>query len=129
MNYYYLKVLDGPFNDVLAGVVEALKQEGFGVLSRINVHEKFKEKLGVEFRPYVILGACNPKSAKQAIELEDNIGLLLPCNVIVYEKGNQNVVAVIRPTAAMNMIDNDELKRLAAAVEGSLKKVLDNIRL
>jgi uncharacterized protein (DUF302 family) len=84
-------------------------------------------KLGIDFRKYVILGACNPKMAHQAIEAEENIGLMLPCNVIVYEKSGKTVVAAIRPTVAMQMIDNPELRPIAEQVERSLEKVIESL--
>ena len=127
MEYCFQKILDGNFDDVTAKVRDILKKEGFGILTRIDVHEKFKEKLGIDFKKYVILGACNPKMAVRAIEAEENIGVMLPCNVLVYEKDGKNVVAIIKPTAAMNMIDNDALRKVASEVEIALKKVLDHI--
>jgi len=87
-----------------------------------------KEKLGLDMRKYIILGACSPPNAYKAILAEENIGLMLPCNVIVYEKGSKTVLSVIRPTIAMQMIDNQELPKLAEVVEGQLKKVFDAIK-
>jgi uncharacterized protein (DUF302 family) len=114
-----------PYEEVLGVVTEALKKGGFGILTRIDVKEKFKEKLGIDFRKYIILGACHPPSAHQAILAEENIGLMLPCNVIVYEKDGRTVVSVIRPTVAMGMIDNQELKKIATDVETRLREVFD----
>jgi len=96
-------------------------------LTSIDVREKFKEKLGIDFRKYVILGACNPPSAHQAITIEENIGLLLPCNVIVYEKDDKTVVSIIKPSVAMNMIQNEQLLEVARKVEQKLKKVFESI--
>ena len=87
-----------------------------------------KEKLGVDMNKYIILGACNPPNAYKAILAEENIGLMLPCNVIVYEKGSKTILSVIRPTIAMQMIDNTELQEAAEAVEGQLKKSFDAIK-
>jgi len=87
-----------------------------------------KEKLGVDMNKYIILGACNPPNAYQAILTEENIGLLLPCNVIVYEKGSKTVLSVIRPTVAMQMVDNAKLKKVSEEVEGKLKKAFDAIK-
>ncbi len=87
-----------------------------------------KEKLNIDMGKYIVLGACNPPNAYKAILAEENIGLMLPCNVIVYEKGNKTVLSVIRPTAAMQMIDSMELKEIAAAVEGPLKKAFDAVK-
>lgn len=127
INYGFVKELETPFDEAVAAVTEALKKEGFGVLTTIDVREKFKEKLNVEFRKYVILGACNPPSAFRAIKAEENIGLLLPCNVIVYDKVGRTGVAIIKPTVAMGMIDNPELKPLALEVEARLKNVFDSL--
>ena len=96
-------------------------------MTSIDVREKFKEKLGIDFRKYVILGACNPPSAHQAITIEENIGLLLPCNVIVYEKDDKTVVSIIKPSVAMNMIQNEQLLEVARKVEQKLKKVFESI--
>ena len=106
INYGFIKALDIPYETVIERVREALKKEGFGVLTEIDVKKKMKEKLGLDVRKYIILGACSPPNAYKAILVEENIGLLLPCNVIVYEKGNKTVLSVIRPTVAMQMIDN-----------------------
>lgn len=127
INYGFVKELETPFDEAVAAVTEALKKEGFGVLTTIDVRAKFKEKLNVDFRKYVILGACNPPNAFRAIKAEENIGLLLPCNVIVYDKGGRTGVAIIRPTVAMGMIDNPELRPLALEVEGKLERVFDSL--
>jgi len=128
INYGFTKELDIPFETVTEQVREALKKEGFGILTEIDVREKMKEKLGVDMNKYIILGACNPPNAYKAILAEENIGLMLPCNVIVYEKGSKTVLSVIRPTVAMQMIDNKELQKTAEAVEGQLKKFFDAIK-
>ena len=128
IHYGFTKELGIPYETVIDLVREALKKEGFGVLTEIDVKEKMKEKLGLDMRNYIILGACNPPNAYKAILAEENIGLMLPCNVIVYEKGSKTVLSVIRPTVAMQMIDNVELQKLAQAVEGQLKKVFDAIK-
>ena len=128
INYGFTKDLDVPYETVIELAREALKKEGFGVLTEINVKEKMKEKLGIDMKKYVILGACNPPNAYKAILAEENIGLMLPCNVIVYEKGGKTVLSVIRPMVAMQMIDNKELPKLAEVVEGQLKKVFDAIK-
>ena len=106
INYGFTKEMDIPYETVIEQVREALKKEGFGILTEIDVREKMKEKLGVDMTKYIILGACNPQNAYKAILAEENIGLMLPCNVIVYEKGSKTVLSVIRPTAAMQMVDN-----------------------
>jgi len=128
INYGFTKELNIPFETVTEQVREALKKEGFGILTEIDVREKMKEKLGLDMRKYIILGACNPPKAYKAILAEENIGLMLPCNVIVYEKGSKTVLSVIRPTAAMQMVDNVELQKVAEAVEVQLKKAFDAIK-
>ena len=128
INYCFTKELNVPYGTVIELTREALKKEGFGILTQIDVQEKMKEKLGIDMSKYIILGACNPPNAYQAILTEENIGLLLPCNVIVYEKGSKTVLSVIRPTVAMQMIENSELQLVAEAVEAQLKKSFDAIK-
>ena len=128
IHYGFTKELDIPYETVIELVREALKKEGFGVLTEIDVKEKMKEKLGLNFRKYIILGACNPPNAHQAILAEENIGLMLPCNVIIYERGNKIVLSIIRPTVAMQMIANPALRSIAENVEVKLKKVFDAVR-
>jgi uncharacterized protein (DUF302 family) len=127
IHYGFTKKLDIPYETVIELVKEALKKGGFGVLTEIDMKEKMKEKLGIDMRKYIILGACNPPNAYKAILAEENIGLMLPCNVIVYEKDSKAVLSIIRPTVAMQMIDNMELQKLAESVEGQLKKIFDAI--
>ena len=127
ITYGFVKELDMDFAEAVEHVTECLKKEGFGVLSTIDVKEKFKEKLGIDFKRYTILGACNPANAHQAIEAEENIGLMLPCNVIVYEKNDKVSVAAIKPTAAMGMIDNEKLNIIAKEVEVKIEHVIDCI--
>ena len=128
ISYGFTKELDISFDTVTQQVREALKKEGFGILTEIDVREKMKEKLGVDMNKYIILGACNPPKAYKAILAEENIGLMLPCNVIVFEKGNKTVLSIIRPTTVMQMVDNAELREVAEAVEKQLKKVFDAIK-
>ncbi len=127
MNYGFIKKIDLSFNDALVKVTEELKKEGFGILTTIDAQEKFKEKLNIDFPKYKILGACNPAMAHKAISMEWNVGLLLPCNVIVYEKENSVWVGIIKPSQAMAMVENDELKEIAAEVEAKLKTVFEGI--
>lgn len=127
INYGFTKEISSSVEEVIPRVTEALKKEGFGILTKIDVKEKFKEKLGIDFKKYVILGACDPSSAHQSILAEENIGLMLPCNVIVYEKGNKAVLSIIKPSVAMQMINNESLKQLAVAVEAKLKKAFDAV--
>ena len=128
IHYGFTKELDIPYEAAIELAREALKKEGFGVLTEIDVKEKMKEKLGLDMRKYIILGAGNPPNAYKAILTEENIGLMLPCNVIVYEKGSKTVLSVVRPTVAMQMVDNAELQKLAEAIEGQLKKAFDAIK-
>ncbi len=127
MNYGFKKLLALPFAAVKDKVTEALKKEGFGIMSEIDVAQKFKEKLGIDFPNYVILGACSPPHAHQAILAEEDIGLLLPCNVIVYEKNGRTALAIIRPKVAMQMVENEKLGALAEEVEAKLKKVFESV--
>jgi len=127
INYGFTKELIIPFEKTIEIVTQELKKQEFGILTKIDVKEKFKEKLRINFKKYVILGACNPSNAHKAILAEENIGLMLPCNVIVYEDGDNTTVSIIRPTVAMGMIDNEELKKIAANVETQLKEAFDSI--
>ena len=127
INYGYTKGLNLAFDETVIKVTEELKKAGFGIITQIDLKAKFKEKLGIEFKKYVILGACHPASAHQAILVEEDIGLMLPCNVIVYEKQGKTVISIIKPTKAMDMIKNEELKKIASEVESKLKQVFDKI--
>jgi uncharacterized protein (DUF302 family) len=127
INYGFTKEINKPFEETIDLVSNELKKEGFGILTKIDVKEKFKEKLGIVFKKYVILGACNPSSAHKAILAEENIGLMLPCNVILYEKGDKTVISIIKPTVAMKMINNNKLKEIAEHIETKLKHVIDTL--
>jgi uncharacterized protein (DUF302 family) len=127
INYGFTKEIDTSFEETVDNATNELKKEGFGILTQINVTEKFKEKLGIDFKKYIILGACNPPSAHKAILVEENIGLMLPCNVVIYERQEKTVVSMIKPTVAMKMIGNVELERIATTIEKKLKKVFDAI--
>jgi uncharacterized protein (DUF302 family) len=128
IRYGFTKEMDIPYWTVIEQVREELKNEGFGILTEIDVKEKMNEKLGLDMNKYIILGACNPANAYKAILAEENIGLMLPCNVIVYEKAGKTVLSVIRPTVAMQVVDNVELQKVAEAVEAQLKKAFDAIK-
>ncbi|NPU84450.1 MAG: DUF302 domain-containing protein [Syntrophaceae bacterium] len=128
MSYGFTKELDLSFDRVRELVTEELKKEGFGILTEIDIREKFREKLGIDFRKYVILGACNPPNAHKSILAEENIGLMLPCNVIVYERGDKMVLSIVKPTVAMQMIDNEELRPVAVFIEEKLKRVFDAVQ-
>ncbi|HOI74539.1 MAG TPA: DUF302 domain-containing protein [Syntrophales bacterium] len=127
ISYGFTKESSLPFEKVREAVTEELQKEGFGILTEIDLREKFKEKLGVDFKRYVILGACNPPNAYKSVQAEENIGLMLPCNVIIYERGNRTVLSIVRPTVAMQMIDNVELKSIAELIEKKLKNVFDAV--
>lgn len=126
--YYYAKTVPLPFSDAIAKVTAELKSEGFGVLTEIDVAETLKQKLGVDFRRYRILGACNPHFAYQALQLEDKIGTMLPCNVIVQEtEGGAVEVAAVDPIASMQAVENDDLAAVAREVRSKLRSVIDRL--
>ena len=128
MSYYYSKTLDDSFEDAIEKTTEALKEEGFGVLTEIDIKATLKKKLDVDFKKYQILGACNPPLAHKALSAEDHIGLMLPCNVIVQEHENGEVeVSAVDPIASMQAVENDELGGIAQEVRDLLKKVIDNL--
>lgn len=128
MTYYFSKILTLPFDAAVERTIAALKQAGFGIITEINVRQTLKEKLGVNFRPYRILGACNPKMAYESLQLEDKIGTMLPCNVVVQELAAGRVeVAAIDPVASMQAIENAQLKETAVAVREKLKQAVDAI--
>lgn len=126
-DYGFVKTLDLGFDEAIAAVTDELKKDGFGVLSRIDVHLKLKEKLGVDREPYVILGACHPASADAVLQKEPDIGLMLPCNVCVSVRGGVTVLAVIKPSAAMQSVGNPALADIAADIEARLKAVFDRV--
>jgi uncharacterized protein (DUF302 family) len=127
MDYGYGKTLDVPFDTAVQRARDALKTEGFGVLCEIDVREKMKEKLGVEFANYLILGACNPPLAYRALQHEINIGLLLPCNVVVYEKDGKSVVAAIDAAKMLSVVQNPALGETAGEVNRKLRKMIDRV--
>jgi len=128
MTYYTSKVLDIPFEQALTRVSEELGREGFGILSEIDVQQTLKTKLDVDFRRYRILGACNPQFAHQALQEEDKVGLMLPCNVVVQEHGeNGSEVAAVDPVASMIMIDNDRLRNIARQVRRKLNAAISRL--
>ncbi len=125
MSYYFSKVLSLSFDEAVDRVTQTLKGQGFGVITEIDVTQTLKAKIGVDFRPYRILGACNPTLAHEALKLEDKVGTMLPCNVIVQELGPGRIeVAAIDPVASMAAIDNPALLEKAAIVRGQLEKVI-----
>ena len=116
------------YKQAVEAAKEALKSEGFGVLTEIDVKATLKKKLDMDFREYIILGACNPSLAHKALQTEQNIGLLLPCNVIVYEDGGGSVVSAIAPMEAMGVVDNLELEPIAKQVDEKLKRVIASLK-
>lgn len=127
MSYHFSKTLDLPFDQAVARVTEALKREGFGILTDIDVRATIKSKLGKDFRPYRILGACNPPLAFRALKLEDKIGTMLPCNVIVQEHENSVEVSAIDPVASMQAVENAGLVEVAKEVQTKLKGVIEGL--
>lgn len=127
MSYYFSKTLDMPFEEAIEKTTAALKDEGFGVLTEIDIKATLKEKLDVDFKKYQILGACNPPLAHKALTSEDHIGLMLPCNVIVQEQNGKVEVAAVDPVASMQAVENDELGDVAQKVRDLLKKVVASL--
>lgn len=125
MDYYFSKMITSSFDEAISRTTEALKAEGFGVISDIDMREKLKEKLGVDFHSYRILGACNPSFAHKALLTEEKIGTMLPCNIIVIDKENGWVeIAAVNPIASMMAIHNPELESVATEVTDRLKRVV-----
>ena len=127
-NYGFSKVVNLGYDEAIEKVTEELKKEGFGVLTEIDVKETLKKKLDVDFKPYKILGACNPPFAYKALQSEEQIGLMLPCNVIVYVNDEgKTIVAAIDPIASMQAVKNETLGEVAATIQGKLQKVISNL--
>jgi len=128
MNYYYSRKIEGTMDQLVEKIAEGLKKEGFGILSDINIKDLFKQKINVEFRPYRILGACNPVFSNKAITAEDRAGLMLPCNFVVQEMGDGLVdVSVVDPVASMTAIDNTTLKDIASQIREKLIFIVDEL--
>ena len=128
MKYYFEKTLNCSFEEAAIRVTEELKKEGFGVLTEININEKLNEKLGVDFRKYRILGACNPAFAYKALQEEDKIGTMLPCNVIVQQISETQIeIATVDPMASMQSVENKKLAGVANEVQQKLKQVIENV--
>lgn len=125
MSYYFTKTVNLPFDDTIVKVTEELEKEGFGILTEINVKETLKKKLDVDFRPYRILGACNAPFAYKALQAEEKIGTMLPCNVIVQQKENGVEVSAVNPVSSMQAIKNPQLEEIAQQIEQKLKSVID----
>ena len=129
MSYYYSKILPNiSFDDAIEKVTEELKKEGFGILTEIDIKATLKKKLDVDFKKYKILGACNPPFAYKALQAEDKIGTMLPCNVIVQEQSADTIeVSAINPMVSMQAVKNEELEGIATEVSDKLKKVIDRL--
>jgi uncharacterized protein (DUF302 family) len=128
MKYYFSKTISKSFDESVNLITEALRKEGFGVITEIKMHEKLKEKLGVDFKKYTILGACNPSYAHKALQMEDKIGTMLPCNVLVIEQESGRVeIAAIDPVASMLALENKDLINVARNVSETLKKIVENV--
>lgn len=128
MNYYFSKTISGDFDQVVEKVTEELKKEGFGVLTEIDIKTTLKKKLDVDFYNYRILGACNPPFAYQALQAEDKIGAMLPCNVIIQErKPGEIEVSAVDPVASMQAVKNEKLAEIATEIKSKLKKVISSV--
>ena len=128
MNYYFNKTVKGTFEDVIDKVTQGLKEEGFGILTEIDVKETLKKKLNVDFKKYRILGACNPPYAHKALQAEDKIGTMLPCNVIVQEiEAGIIEVAAVNPMASMQAVENENLNNIALEISNKLKALINKL--
>jgi uncharacterized protein (DUF302 family) len=128
MEYYFSKTMTASFDEAILKVTDALKTEGFGIISDIDIQAKLHEKLGVDYKKYRILGACNPGFAHKALQAEDKIGTMLPCNVTVIDQGNGQVeVAAVNPIASMMAVHNPALEPIATEVTARLKRVVDSL--
>jgi uncharacterized protein (DUF302 family) len=125
MNYFFSKTIRADFDEAIALVTGALKKESFGMVSEIRMHEKFKEKLGVDFKKYTILGFCNPAYAYEAVQVEEKIGTMLPCNVVIIQKENGlTEVAAINPVASMMAVENPKLEAFGKEVAATLERII-----
>lgn len=128
MNYYFNKTVNGTFEEVIDNVTKGLKEEGFGILTEIDVTATLKKKLGVDFKKYRILGACNPPYAHKALQAEDKIGTMLPCNVIVQEIDKGFIeVAAVNPMASMQAVENEKLSDVAKDITAMLENVIEKL--
>jgi uncharacterized protein (DUF302 family) len=128
MNYYFNKTVNGTFEEVILKVTQELKKEGFGILTEIDVTATLKKKLDVDFKKYVILGACNPPYAHKALLAEDKIGTMLPCNVIVQEiEAGVIEVAAVNPMASMQAVENEKLNDVASEITAMLENVIKKL--
>ena len=128
MSYHFSKTLDASFDEAIEKVTAALQEKGFGVLTEIDVKATLKKKLDVDFQPYTILGACNPSFAHKALQAENKIGAMLPCNVVVQDIGEGRIeIAAVDPAASMQAVDNPALEGIAEEVRGMLQAVIEKL--
>ena len=128
MSYHFSKTLDAGFDEAIEKVTAALKERGFGVLTTIDFKKAFKEKINEDFRPYTVLGACNPKFAFQALAREEKLGVMLPCNVLVQDKGDGKVeVSAVDPAASLGAIKNPELESIAGEVRSLIQGMVESL--
>jgi uncharacterized protein (DUF302 family) len=128
MSYYFSKTVSLSHPEAIEKVTAALKNSGFGIVSEIQMHEKFKEKLNVDFKKYTILGACNPGYAYKAVQSEEKIGTMLPCNIVVIEKGDKTTeIAAVNPIASMMAVNNPALAPIAGEITQLLKELIENL--
>ena len=128
MSYYFNKIVEQNFEDAIEKVTEELQKEGFGILTEIDIKATLKKKLDVDFRKYIILGACNPSFAHKALLSENKIGTMLPCNVIVQENDEGKVeVSAVDPMASMQAVENPDLKNIATEIRAKLQNVINNL--
>ena len=128
MTYYFTKIIHTTFDSAIALVREELQKEGFGIISEINITENFKEKLNVDFRPYIILGACNPEFAYKALNTDENIGVMLPCNVVLQEKDEKEIqISVMNPILAIEGTGNKDLGSFAVDLTEGILRVLTKL--
>ena len=121
-------MIEVSYDEAVNKITEALKNEGFGVVSEINMHDRLKEKVGVDFKRYKIIGACNPSFAYKALQAEERIGTMMPCNVLVIEQGPDKIeIVAVNPLASMQAITNPSLENVALEMTNKLKKIIDNL--
>ena len=126
--YAFTTVLNTSYEDAISKITDALKEEGFGILTEIDVKATLKKKLNVDFRKYIILGACNPPYAHRTLQADLDVGLLLPCNVVVYETDDKKAyVSALNPVSALEVIKSEELRKIANEVSDKLKRVVDKV--
>jgi uncharacterized protein (DUF302 family) len=127
MSYNFSKTINASMDEALEKVTAALQTEGFGIVTEFNVSNAFKNKLGIDYRPYRILGACNPPFAKKALDIDDRIGVMLPCNIILQQKDTGVEITSIDPSAAMNLVNKPGIMDIANEIKAKLKNAIDSL--